>query len=842
MLLVNELLRCEDEQIHIPGLIQPVGSFIVLRRVDQKISHVSENIGSSRFLEQDFYVVLSELQESLEDFLLTVAQMSRKIYFNITLDIFKQECFDVVFSSYDEAYIIIELLPRIKTANFQNQLITTTNEFMFDILRCENLHEVYAKVVLYIQQVSEYERVMIYKFDSDYNGEVIAEEKVFHVSSYLHLHYPASDIPPQARELYLKNTTRIIHNVEYIPVNILSREKKPLDMSLSYLRSVSPIHLEYMKNMGVHASMTLSIIIDNKLWGLIACHHSEEFTPTMEVTQACERITSVATSMIKIFENKIFEAQKSQFIAKIDTILLMLQQHRERENIGELLGENVSYFKSLFEADGLLFCYEDMIYSTGLELSDFQKKELVDFIQNLVVGSFFCTDTFNKHAQGLEESIFRECSGVLAFRLNNRKMFIWTKKEQLHSVDWGGNPIKKNDELLSPRKSFEKFSQQVTNQSLPWINNTQENIDILVKKMNDFFYISESHHLISQQRSMITSLEHEKSKNLQELIEMLVTMIEKRDSYTAGHTQRVSNLCLLIAQEMQISEHEIELLRQASKLHDIGKVVIPDAVLLKPGKLTQDEYKLIQLHLTTGYEILSKIEYYKEIATIMLYHHEKYDGSGYPTHARGDEIPMLSHIMIVADAFDAMTSNRIYQKTKTMQDAMDEIMSLRGTWYHPDVVDALKNVYTNKKILLEKSTQLPLTKMENERFAYFFKDPLTGAFNEAYLWLVLTNKFENINPQYFFLIELHNISQYNKKYGWNSGNMFISKFANKIESMQKNLLLFRLFGDDFGVCFEEEEAYKTFLQRWEDIEVDGVYSTIKSIAKEEFIRKINIYN
>ena len=165
-------------------------------------------------------------------------------------------------------------------------------------------------------------------------------------------------------------------------------------------------------------------------------------------------------------------------------------------------------------------------------------------------------------------------------------------------------------------------------------------------------------------RNNIETLKREKIKNQEQIIYSMIDMIEARDSYTAGHTKRVATYCVLIAQEMGYTPKDIEFLKKAAWLHDIGKISTPDSVLLKPSKLDNTEYKLIQEHLNSGYEMLSKIDQYKVIADIMREHHEKYDGSGYPRGLKAEEIKPLSRIMMVADAFDAMTTNRVYKPKK----------------------------------------------------------------------------------------------------------------------------------------------------------------------------------
>jgi len=173
---------------------------------------------------------------------------------------------------------------------------------------------------------------------------------------------------------------------------------------------------------------------------------------------------------------------------------------------------------------------------------------------------------------------------------------------------------------------------------------------------------------------------YDQISNYEQHIYALVDVIEKRDSYTAGHTRRVAQYADLIAAQMGYQEESRELLYRASMLHDIGKVSTPDSILLKPGKLSQLEYKLIQGHVNTSYELLTKVDIFEDIAEIVRHHHEHYDGSGYPKGLKDQQIPMLSQVMTAADAFDAMTTDRIYKGRKSVSIALEELQNLAGNY------------------------------------------------------------------------------------------------------------------------------------------------------------------
>ena len=240
-----------------------------------------------------------------------------------------------------------------------------------------------------------------------------------------------------------------------------------------------------------------------------------------------------------------------------------------------------------------------------------------------------------------------------------------------------------------------------------------EEMKILENMTHDISIALYSH----KQRDSIVAMEKEKVANYEETILAFVNIIEQRDTYTAGHTIRVAEYCAMIAKQMGLSKDEIRLLERAAILHDIGKVATPDTILLKPGKLSHIEYDLIKQHAEIGADMLERVTIYKDLADIIRYHHSRYDGKGYPRTSSPDDISMLSHIMIVADAFDAMTTNRIYRARKSIDSTLKELQSARGTQFHPTVVDAA--TIALKDVHLSDTNQMPTSEMEQKRMSYF---------------------------------------------------------------------------------------------------------------------------
>lgn len=180
---------------------------------------------------------------------------------------------------------------------------------------------------------------------------------------------------------------------------------------------------------------------------------------------------------------------------------------------------------------------------------------------------------------------------------------------------------------------------------------------------------------------LFLSFKHQQSS----MVEALTAALEAKDTYTKGHSSRVSTYACRIAQEMGLSPGQIDLLRTGAIFHDIGKIGIPDAILQKPGPLTPEERAIIQTHPLMGVSILENIDAYKEILDFVRYHHERYDGGGYPDGCKGDNLPLAVYILGVADSYDAITSARPYCKARTPLDAARILRAEAGKQFHPEV-------------------------------------------------------------------------------------------------------------------------------------------------------------
>lgn len=207
---------------------------------------------------------------------------------------------------------------------------------------------------------------------------------------------------------------------------------------------------------------------------------------------------------------------------------------------------------------------------------------------------------------------------------------------------------------------------------------------------------------------------NEKLKNTNEMLEKaylesiqtLRYTVEAKDTYTRGHSDRVSEYSVLIGKAVNLSDYDLKTLQIGGLFHDIGKIGVPDSILLKESKLTDDEYSEIKNHPSIGAHILSTATIFKDIIPIVKHHHEKYDGTGYPGRLKGDEIPFLAKIASIADSFDAMTSRRTYRDSLPIETVIDEFERCKGTQFDPELTDAfldiLRNHYNDIKQIQEK--------------------------------------------------------------------------------------------------------------------------------------------
>ena len=295
-------------------------------------------------------------------------------------------------------------------------------------------------------------------------------------------------------------------------------------------------------------------------------------------------------------------------------------------------------------------------------------------------------------------------------------------------------------------------------------------------------------------------------------------LLSVRDAYTREHTENGIRFATLIAREMSLTEKEIEFLELGGLIHDIGKIGIPDVILLKPSSLTPEEYKVMKLHVEIGIELLKDADIPEESFDVLKFHQEKYNGSGYPFGLKGKEIPLLARIYTIADSFEAMIARRVYKRSKSKETALAELEELAGIQFDPDIVPYAIKVLSGIDTGLVNSTQVS-SELEKVRWSFYYLD-FTGAIKGDLFLPTLSAFIEKGDPFCFTVFDIENLFEINRNYGWEKGNEALTKLVRAINSeccamcdirdliiklMKTDIIditspvIFRIGGDEIGV-------------------------------------------
>lgn len=476
-----DLTICDREPIHIPGRIQPHGLLIALSEPDLRIIQVSTNCANllgqapEQLLGQPLAALLNEDH---------IAYLRRTLAHE---DVEQNPLYIWTVQPRGAAQRYDGLLHRIgDLLILELELARPAPEQSPDFYR------IVKRVIARLQQtpsfaafcdaaanetraLTGFDRVMIYQFDCDGHGTVIAEALADGLPSYLGLHYPASDIPKQARALYLRNWLRLIPDARYAPADILPTltpgRGSPIDLSHSILRSVSPVHLEYLANMGVAASMSISLVKGGELWGLIACHHSSPRYISYEVRAACEFLGQAVSLQIAAKQ----DVESYAYRERIKTISAqMTQRMAEADPWYSALVNGEPTLLSLIDASGAALFYEDKVSLLGVTPDEAEVRALVRWLSARADDDIYVSASAARDCPALAHHT-DIASGVLAVPISHElgEYLIWFRPEVVQIVHWGGEPTKavvsSEDGLrLSPRKSFERWQELVAQRAIPW--------------------------------------------------------------------------------------------------------------------------------------------------------------------------------------------------------------------------------------------------------------------------------------------------------------------------------------------------------------------------------------
>lgn len=475
--VTTDLTACDREPIHIPGCIQPFGMLAVIRLTDFRIIQVSENTldlsgrPPADWLDQDLAELLSD--KALARLRKALANDTLHRLHPAQLSLFGQDW--LVYFHRQHKLLIAEFEP-VEAQESSEQGFDSEGEMPFNaIFSCEDNVSLCELLCREVRQLTGFDRVMAYRFDEDWHGVVIAEEKgERYPESYLNHHFPASDIPAQARRLFALNRLRMIPRVDYQPAKLVLSESqqtsRPLDMTWAMLRNVSPVHLEYLRNMGVAASLTISLMNNDRLWGMITCHHATPRMVPQKIRLRCKILGELASYAIAAQERRQQDKLSHQRNAELAQVAECLA---EFDSLQEGLSQGASHVLRALQADSLLFRLTGSEGALGkpVRLAD---RQLLLEVMHHKRGDELLLDCRN--LAGLDpllQALAPSISGALLVCMEDGEDYLLAlRPEVIESRVWAGEPYKVTQEdsqaRIHPRKSFKEWQEKVRGHSRSW--------------------------------------------------------------------------------------------------------------------------------------------------------------------------------------------------------------------------------------------------------------------------------------------------------------------------------------------------------------------------------------
>lgn len=394
-----------------------------------------------------------------------------------------------------------------------------------------------------LRRMTGYDRVMAYRFRHDDSGEVVAESRREDLESYLGQRYPASDIPAQARRLYIQNPIRLIADVAYTPMRVFPalnpETNESFDLSYSVLRSVSPIHCEYLTNMGVRASMSISIVVGGKLWGLFSCHHMSPKLIPYPVRMSFQIFSQVCSAIVERLEQgRIAELLR----VSTERRLALARRARDADDLFGALARPDDGIATLIPCDGALV----MLGGRTLSIrGDFERQagNVLHRLQRDPERDIYHTDNWPQPSEDSPDG--GDCCGVLAIRFHRQESgwIFWFRHEEVHRIRWGGKPEKlltigPSGPRLTPRGSFEAWEEVVRGHSTPW---SETDLAIAEKLRLDLMELCLNHaaEVDRMRQRLIAVLGHDLRNPLQS-ISMAAALLSSSDTRTTELRQHIS--------------------------------------------------------------------------------------------------------------------------------------------------------------------------------------------------------------------------------------------------------------------------------------------------------------
>lgn len=477
--LAAAIEQCAQEPIQIPGSIQPHGFLLVLDPLSFHVLQVSENVET--WLEVSPPHLLGR---SLPELITAPELLQARLAALPAADPHPFHLGDVTFATPSQhgpyamllhrwdSVFIAEFEPASDVTAVYGQLYPLVRSFVAELQDLEDVQGLCRRAVAEVRRITGFGRIMAYRFDATGSGSVLAEEREEGYDSYLGLSFPASDIPAQARALYSTNRIRVIESANYTPSRIVPalnpKTSQALDLSYSALRSVSPVHLQYMRNMGTQASMSISIVVRGKLWGLIACHHAHTQRVDVQVRTACELLGNVLSLQIEAREA---HADTQRLLGLRQHVVQLLSAMADRDSVPEGLLTVPDTFLGFVEAAGAAIISEGRCELVGQTPPQPAIEALVHWLGREGAEDVFHSDNVGRDVPS-HCAIAEHAAGLLAVAISkiHNHYLIWFRPEQARTVNWAGRPEKSvaPSGALSPRNSFEQWQEEVRGFSKPW--------------------------------------------------------------------------------------------------------------------------------------------------------------------------------------------------------------------------------------------------------------------------------------------------------------------------------------------------------------------------------------
>jgi light-regulated signal transduction histidine kinase (bacteriophytochrome) len=476
-----DLTECAREPIHVPGAIQSHGALVALREPELTVTHLSANVRELLGVDPTRAVGRSLSEVVSADGAAAISADLPLAAFNPLQVTVRGRPFEALVHR-NAGVTILELEPTRETSAPRSEALSGV---LARLAAASSLRELVSVATEEIQRLTGFDRVMAYRFHSDGHGEVIDERRSPDLEPYVGLHYPASDIPEQARHLYTINWLRLIPDVEYVPVPLVpaagAADGEPLDLSHASLRSVSPVHLEYLRNMGVRASMSISVVGPERrehgrgsgsLRGLIACHHREPRHVPFVIRSACEVIGRLV-SLQTVALNDLEAEQQRNALSGLEAQLVDAIR-RDPGGWPSGLARKGALLLRVMSATGAAICEGDRIHRFGATPEDADLARLIDWLRSRGE-EVFETDVLERPYPPARS--YRDvASGVLAITLPKVRpsVVVWFRCEAPKTVTWGGDPSKPVAETargdrIRPRRSFGAWVELMRGTAVPWM-------------------------------------------------------------------------------------------------------------------------------------------------------------------------------------------------------------------------------------------------------------------------------------------------------------------------------------------------------------------------------------